>query len=118
MSGQASLHTMLGQMLAVLQAERQALAAIDLDAILGAAIDKRDLCGRLAAADAASNDDHGLDAESRALIEAARRLNETNRQIRNLLAANVAARIDALVGPASAYRPAMSRRPACSLVRA
>ena len=37
----------LRQMLAVLQAERQALAGLDVDAIMGAAVDKQKLCGRL-----------------------------------------------------------------------
>lgn len=94
------LRETLRQMLAVLQAERQALAALDLDAIMGAAVDKRALCGTL--------DQSGADAvdeECRGLLEAARRLNEVNRQVRNLIAANVSARLDALSGSAPLYRP-------------
>ncbi|MCB2076108.1 MAG: flagellar protein FlgN [Novosphingobium sp.] len=86
-------------MLAVLQAERQALAGMDLDAILGAAIDKRDLCGRLDTAN-----DLELDEECRGMLDAARRLNEVNRQVRNLIAANVSARLDALMGSPALYR--------------
>jgi hypothetical protein len=40
-----------------------------------------------------------LDGEARTLAETARQLNEVNRRVRNLLAANVAARIEALGGP-------------------
>lgn len=89
----------LRQMIAVLQAERQALAGLDLDAIMGAAHDKRALCGRLDQTQAAP-----LDEECRGLLDAARRLNEVNRQIRNLLAANVSARLDALTGSPALYR--------------
>jgi hypothetical protein len=38
------------------------------------------------------------------LLDAARRLNEVNRQVRNLIAANVAARLDALTGSPALYR--------------
>ncbi|MCK9541955.1 MAG: flagellar protein FlgN [Novosphingobium sp.] len=89
----------LRQMLAVLETERQALAAIDLDGIMGAATDKAALCGTL--------DDAGvpaIDEEARGLLDAARRLNEVNRQVRNLLAANVSARLDALTGSPRLYR--------------
>jgi hypothetical protein len=89
----------LGQMLAVLQAERQALAGLDLDAILGAAADKTALCGTLACTGGPK-----LDEECRGMLDAARRLNEVNRQIRNLIAANVSARIDALTGAPALYR--------------
>ena len=40
-----------------------------------------------------------LDGETRVLAETARQLNEVNRRVRNLLAANVAARIEALGSP-------------------
>jgi hypothetical protein len=39
-----------------------------------------------------------LDNETRGLAETARQLNDVNRRVRNLLAANVAARIEALGG--------------------
>lgn len=37
------------------------------------------------------------------MLDAARRLNEVNRQVRNLIAANVAARLDALTGSPALY---------------
>jgi len=98
----------LRQMLAVLQAERQALAGLDIDGIMGAAVDKRALCGRL---DATASAD-AVDEECRGLLDAARRLNEVNRQVRNLIAANVSARLDALVGSPALYRAGGAQRPA------
>ena len=98
MSEQHAMRDTLRQMLAVLQAERQALAGLDLDAIMGAAHDKRALCGTL--------DETGealLDEECRGLLDAARRLNEVNRQVRNLIAANVTARLEALTGRVPVY---------------
>lgn len=111
MSGAADLRENLRQMIAVLQAERQALAGLDLDAIIGASQDKIALCGTI---------DHGgpftdgfiLDEECRGLLDAARRLNEVNRQVRNLIAANVAARLDALTGSPALYRTGAAQRPA------
>lgn len=95
---QDKLRDTLRQMLAVLQAERQALAGLDIDAIVGASVDKSRLCGEL--------DQPGLeiDEECRGLIDAAKRLNEVNRQVRNLVAANVQSRLDAMLGAPSLYR--------------
>jgi hypothetical protein len=93
------LRETLRQMVAVLQAERQAIAGLDLDAIVGAASDKRSLCGRLDETGALEMDD-----ECRGLADAARRLNEVNRQVRNLIAANVSARLDALTGSPTLYK--------------
>lgn len=84
----------LRQMIAVLERERQALAALDADGLVGAARDKESLCDTLAALQPET-----LDGETRSLAETARQLNEVNRRVRNLLAANVAARIEALGGP-------------------
>jgi hypothetical protein len=83
----------LRQMIAVLQRERQALAALDADDLFGAARDKEALCDALA-----EIGPQALDSETRSLAETARQLNEVNRRVRNLLAANVAARIEALGG--------------------
>jgi len=91
--------TALRQMLAVMEEERQALAGMDLDAIMGCSEDKSRLCDELGNA---SNDN--LDEECLSLIEATRRLNEVNRQIRNLVAANVSARLDALTGAPAVYK--------------
>lgn len=94
-----ALRNQLRQMVAVLEGERQALAGIDLDGIMGAAAAKEGLCEVLADADAAH-----VDEECRGLLDAARRLNEVNRQVRNLIAANVTARLDALTGAPALYR--------------
>ena len=45
-----------------------------------------------------------VDEECRGMLDAARRLTEVNRQIRNLIAANVSARLDALTGTPTLYR--------------
>lgn len=87
----AELHAALRQLLAGLERERQALAALDIDEITGCAAGKRGLCEMLAGVTP-----DALDAEARTMLEAARRLNEVNRQIRNLVAANVAARLETL----------------------
>jgi hypothetical protein len=99
MSEQTLLRDNLRQMVAVLQDERQALAGLDLDGIMGAAVGKSSLCGTLEA-----TDPDLVDEECRGLLDAARRLNEVNRQVRNLIAANVSKRLDMLTGSASLYR--------------
>lgn len=91
----------LRQILAVLETERQALAGLDLDAILIANQDKQRLCGTL---ESSGEDPPRLDEECRGMLDSARRLNEVNRQVRNLVAANVEARLDALTGSARLYR--------------
>lgn len=93
----------LRQMIAVLQAERQALAGLDLDAIIGCSQDKIALCGTLDAGGPFA-EGFAIDEECRGLLDAAKRLNEVNRQVRNLIAANVAARLDALTGSPALYR--------------
>ena len=93
----------LRQMIAVLQAERQALAGLDLDAIMGCANEKVALCGTLDAFGPLGGD-QAADEECRGLLDAARRMNEVNRQVRNLIAANVTARLDALTGSPTLYR--------------
>ncbi len=105
MSDSPQMRDNLRQMIAVLQAERQALAGLDLDAIMGCANEKIALCGTLDACGPFA-DGFALDEECRGLLDAARRLNEVNRQVRNLIAANVSARLDALTGAAAVYRPA------------
>ncbi|MFO6446370.1 flagellar protein FlgN [Erythrobacter sp. NE805] len=93
--GSDPLASNLRQMIAVLERERQALAALDADSLIGAARDKEALCDTLAAF---GPDGLRLEGETRNLAETARQLNEVNRRVRNLLAANVAARIEALGG--------------------
>jgi hypothetical protein len=99
MTTTGALRAALLQMVAVLQSERQALAGLDLDGIMGCAKDKQALCTRLDETDAAL-----VDQECRGLVDAARRLNEVNRQVRNLIAANVATRLDAITGGPALYR--------------
>jgi len=103
----------LRQMIAVLQAERQALAGLDLDGIMGCAQDKVALCGTLDA-NGPFAEGFVLDEECRGLLDAARRLNEVNRQVRNLIAANVSARLDALTGSPALYRAGNPAGPAYS----
>lgn len=95
----------LRQMIAVLEYERQALADLDLDALVIASNDKSALCDRLE-----GQGPEGLDDECRGLLRAARQLNEVNRRVRNLLAANVAARLNALTGDVEAYRAVYAAR--------
>lgn len=101
----------LRQMIAVLERERQALAALDADDLICAARAKEALCDELAMIGA-----QALDGETRGLAETARQLNEVNRRVRNLLAANVAARIEALGG--GRYGPGRSSRTTYAPVRA
>lgn len=101
---EAALHPfdlapVLRQMLGVLESERRALSALDVDMIMGCALEKDALCARLE-----GTGPDALDEDCRGLVEAARRLNETNRKVRNLIAANVAARLDALTGQPALYR--------------
>ncbi|QSR16559.1 flagellar protein FlgN [Novosphingobium sp. KA1] len=97
------LHEALRQMLAVLECERQALAGLDLDAIVGVTQAKDRLCGTLDSAGIIE-----LDEECRGMLETARRLNEVNRQVRNIIAANVAKRLDVLTGTSRLYRAGAS----------
>lgn len=96
--GRGALAGNLRQMIAVLEAERQALATLDADALTCATRDKQELCDLLAPIGP-----DALDPETRSLAETARQLNEVNRRVRNLLAANVAARIEALGGGRATY---------------
>jgi hypothetical protein len=45
-----------------------------------------------------------VDEECRGLLDSARRLNEANRKVRNLIAANVSSRLDALTGNSQLYK--------------
>ncbi|MCB2088038.1 MAG: hypothetical protein KDD98_04325 [Sphingomonadaceae bacterium] len=85
-------------MLALLEGERQALASLDLERILSCADGKENLCNVLAEEQAGE-----LDEECRALLDAVKRMNETNRKLRNLISANIQARLGALTGTAWLY---------------
>ncbi|HWK41744.1 MAG TPA: hypothetical protein VNR60_07410 [Croceibacterium sp.] len=97
-------------MLALLEGERQALAAFDLERILTCADGKLELCERIE--QAARGD---LNEEERGLLDAVARLNDINRKMRNLIAANVESRLTALTGKVGVYaqaRPALRGMPA------
>lgn len=102
-----SLRDTLRQMLALLEGERQALAALDLGSILTCSDDKLTLCETI------ERQAQGpLDEECRGLLDAVARLNDINRKIRNLIAANVEARLGSLTGRISLYgsgRPGVVR---------
>ncbi len=98
MKNMSQLHQSLQRMVSVLNSERQALAALDIDAVMACALDKQGLCVGLEQFGSAE-----LDEESISLLESARQINEVNRRIRNLAAANIAARIDAIRGSPALY---------------
>lgn len=107
-AGAPALVVTLRQTLALLEGERQALAALDLDRIHTCTSGKLALCDRLEAQDAAM-----LDEECRALLETVKHRNEVNRRMRNLLAASIEGRLATLTGVDPAYcassRPAGAR---------
>ena len=96
----APLRDSLRQMLALLEGERQALAALDLERIVTCADGKQIVC------DALDGRGAEIDEECRGLLDAVRRMNEVNRKLRNLLAANVQARLSSLTGNWSVYETA------------
>ena len=91
----------LRQMIAVLEAERQALATLDADALFEATHRKQTLCDTLMPFGA-----EALDPQDRDLARTAQALNDVNRRVRNLLAANVAARLEALGSAQHTYSAA------------
>lgn len=95
----------LRQMFALLEAERQALAAIDLERIITCADGKMTLC------DAIEGRGAELDEESRGLLDAVLRLNDVNRKLRNLIASNVQTRLTALSGGNALYDARRGPRP-------
>lgn len=99
MNPAASVTRHLRQMIAALEEERQALATMDMDLLNGAVRKKEEMCALLEPANTAD-----LDPETRALASSARQLNDINRRVRNLLAANVATRLEALGVPQPTYR--------------
>lgn len=101
-----SLADRLRQMIALLEGERQALAALDLERILTCADGKLELCEVIERSSAGAE----LDEECRGLLDAVRRLNEINRKLRNLIASNMQARFTALTGSAGLYSQAGAAR--------
>ena len=94
----AKLAANLRQMIAVLQSERQALAGMDIDALLACTADKQDMCTALETEEVPN-----VNAECEGLLVSAKQLNEVNRRARNLLSVNVAARLNALTGTGGTY---------------
>ena len=88
----------LRQMIAVLEQERQALAGLDADELFESAHRKQALCEALA-----PYRPDALNPHTRDLVTTAKALNDVNRRVRNLLAANVCARLEALGSTAPAY---------------
>lgn len=91
----------LRQMLALLEGERQALAALDIERIMTCADGKMNLCERLETITGGDLDEEGI-----SLLDAAKRLNEINRRLRNLIATNVQSRLRMLGGSQATYRSA------------
>ncbi|MDE1917768.1 MAG: flagellar protein FlgN [Sphingomonadales bacterium] len=100
-SSSLTLRDTLSRMIDVLQQERKALASMNMEEILGCAYEKHELCEQL---EQARRED--FDEEAKGQLDAARRLNEVNRQLRNLIAANVSARLEAIMGGPALYRAA------------
>lgn len=100
----------LRQMLSLLEGERQALAALDFERIMTCADGKIAICERLETI--AGKD---LDEEGVGLLDAAKRLNEINRRLRNLIATNVQSRLEMLGGSHGLYRSPRSGRGALAL---
>jgi hypothetical protein len=78
-------------MIAVLENERQALATLDADGLFEATHAKQSLCDALS-----PFGPDALDQQTRDLARTAQQLNDVNRRVRNLLAANVTTRLEAL----------------------
>ncbi len=89
----------LRQMLALLEGERQALAALDIQRINTCSTGKMELCDRLEQVRPEE-----LDEECIGLLDAVSRLNTINRRLRNLIATNVQSRIDSMAGAAGTYQ--------------
>jgi len=91
----------LRQMIAVLEQERQALATLDADELFEASHRKEALCETLR-----PFGEDALDPQSRELAKTAQALNDVNRRVRNLLAANVSARLEAFGSAQHTYSSA------------
>lgn len=89
----------LRQILAVLERERQAFASLDLDMIVECSERKVSGCDQLSSASLPE-----MERETRELLEAARRQNEINRRMRNIIANNVTGRLRRLTGDDGTYR--------------
>ena len=93
-----ALREALKRMLVLLEGERAALTTLELERILTCADGKMELCEEIERSSQA-----GMDEECRGLLDGVGRLNEINRKLRNLIAANVQARLSSLTGSAAVY---------------
>lgn len=93
-----ALRQALTQMIAMLEGERAALATLDLERILVCAQGKESLTELLE-----RHRRETLDDECLGLLDAARQLNAINRKMRNLIAANIQARLSMLTGSVNLY---------------
>jgi len=100
-----SLTGNLRQMIAVLERERQALATLDANELAEASQAKMALCDALAPLGP-----DALDPQTRDLARTAQQLNDVNRRVRNLLAANVSSRLEALGASQHTYLPVNTAR--------
>lgn len=91
----------LRQMLDLLESERKALAGLDLERIINCAEGKHGICEELDGIGTST-----LDEECLGLLSSVRRLNDINRQLRNMISANVQARLGALTGSIQMYNEA------------
>lgn len=88
----------LRQMLALLEDERQALADLDLERIITCASGKEQICHAIEGLELQS-----LDEECSGLLSAVHHLNDINRKLRNMIAANIQSRLGALSGQMAIY---------------
>ncbi len=95
MSQREHLRENLRQVIALLQEERQVLAGLNIASIMDPKLDNVPQCGTLDNSGAFAGDP-AWDEECQGLLEAAWRMNEINREVHNLIAAGVAARLDVL----------------------
>lgn len=98
MSKYPQLRESLKKMLVLLEGERTALASLDMEHILTCADGKVELCQQIE-----REARGGVDEECHGLLDAAHRLNEINRKLRNLIAANVQSRLSSLTGAVGMY---------------
>lgn len=95
----------LRQMLTVLEDERQALAGLNADKLTECTAHKQDLCDLLAKMTPDMADDTCI-----GLLRSAKELNEVNRKVRNLVAANLAQRLEVLTGAPGLYGAHVQRQ--------
>ncbi|MCJ7420387.1 hypothetical protein [Sphingomicrobium astaxanthinifaciens] len=102
----ADIQAALRHILALLDRERQAFATLDIDLMAACVDDKVSSCDLLEGAQA-----NELNEETLELLHAARRQNEINRRMRNILASNVQERLQRITGRDHSYSVGSSPQP-------